>query len=615
MTFRQIIEEEQKQFKEDKNKTIYSQMENSINIPPLKVKSNVKINQTFLIDDEDIEKIKEEDFQKAFSKVNEYHSKRDIYQSKLDEITNKIDDLFEELFNQDQSLKKQKEDIENAFILNKEIDLLRIQTIEDINSEEREDFLNESLKKIPEELHQSIIELFETYKTKKQKDKRAKEIQSLIENYFTNKIDFSCLNESFITHFQEQQIQIKNDIIQYQKEISIILDDIFMLNDKMSFQNSSDEEFLSMTPEEQQRDIEKIEARKELQENLITELFFYNEKLYSFMTLSRIKNILNVIPEEQMKQIQMNSISSDNKNFKIIKYDNQLYMNDKVTNNLTTFINGELFPINPKFKQKEVNEKTVEVLIKNIEEKTSQVITSFDSIVLNKIYTITQEKKYFDINEIKKQMTQEETKNGMKKGKLDDEIKASIEKLSVTKFSLKIAKEINQHFKFKLDDEILEEIGRESYLLPVEKEFYKKGGQMIECYSLIQKPLYFSYATATGQIMTIESSFLRIPELSNTKDTITLKETLAKRIQNIIYNKFDEDKELSKVNYKTLFVKETELLKNIDPKSETYKNKYKRLRKNTQIILNNYKQSKKIKDFKEYKLNGKIEGIQIFIHK
>ena len=71
MTFRQIIEEEQKQFNEGKDKTIYSQMEKSINIPPLKVKSNVKINQTFLIDDEDIEKIKEEDFQKAFSKVNE----------------------------------------------------------------------------------------------------------------------------------------------------------------------------------------------------------------------------------------------------------------------------------------------------------------------------------------------------------------------------------------------------------------------------------------------------------------------------------------------------------------------------------------------------------------
>ena len=601
MTFKEIIQNKMNSDEETKRKQ-EEEIEKTMSIPV--------ISETMLIDEEDIEEMKKNDIKEGMKKLQTIKSIIRKYEDILEETTNNLDELFDELYKQDDSLKEKREIIQKAFLPNNDIQLIRLTTIRNYKSDKVKEFIQSATKNEPEKIQEELFNIFENENNLKKRDTK---IRELFETYYLKQIDFTCLEENFVTYFETREEEIVKQINDYMKEITKNDDDLFELYSKYTFTGLSDEDFINLNEEEMTEEIQRIETKKKLFKEIISEIAKSQNLKSSFILLQRLKLIFNLIPEEQLNSIK--NKSQKEKTFKIQKYDKQLYMNDKISNSFSKFKNGELMIVDPKFKQKKLNELTVEAFFKNVEQKTSQIITPFDYIVLNKIYTITQEKNYFDINEIKKQMTQEETKNGMKKGKLDDEIKASIEKLSITKFSLKIAKEINQHFKFKLDEEILEEIGKETYLLPIEKEFYKKGGQMIECYVLITKPLYFQYATATGQIMSIESSFLQIPELSNTAEIVILKETLAKRIQNIIYNKFEEDKELSKINYKTLFIEQTEILKNIDPKSETFKSKYKRYREYTQIILNNYKQSKKIKDFKEYKSGGKTEGIQVIIFK
>ena len=387
MTFKEIIQNKMNSDEETKRKQ-EEEIEKTMSIPV--------ISETMLIDEEDIEEMKKNDIKKGMKKLQTIKSIIQKYEDILEETTNNLDELFDELYKQDDSLKEKREIIQKAFLPNNDIQLIRLTTIRNYKSDKVKEFIQSATENEPEEIQEELFNIFENESNLKKRDTK---IRELFDTYYLKQIDFTCLEENFVTYFETREEEIVKQINDYMKEITKNDDELFELYSKYTFTGLSDEDFINLNEEEMTEEIQRIETKKELFKEIISEIAKSQNLKSSFILLQRLKLIFNLIPEEQMNIIR--NKKGENKVFKNQKYDKQLYMNDKISNNLSKFINGELTIVDPKFKQRQVNGITIETLFKNIEQKTSQVITPFDSVVLNKIYTITQEKNYFDINEIK----------------------------------------------------------------------------------------------------------------------------------------------------------------------------------------------------------------------
>jgi hypothetical protein len=292
----------------------------------------------------------------------------------------------------------------------------------------------------------------------------------------------------------------------------------------------------------------------------------------------------------------------------------QIFFNDKIGNLLHKFTNNVLSIINGTGGSKKgLNNQEIKVMIKNADTTISNPLNNFDRVVLQAIFSITKEKNYFDIQEIKKQLTDEERK---RESELDEEIKNSVEKMRITTFSLDIARALNKSYPKQLKDEELESLKEGDYILPIRPTTMKKGGVEVEVYRFIAYPLFFAYEEARGQLIRVDNTMLKIP-ISNTPDNVMLKNLLAKKVQHIINinKKLLESKSgqnLNKINYKTFLIEETNLMTEEEYSDRRFKNKAYMMREKMKTCLNEYKELKKIKDFKEYPKESQIkEGIEI----
>lgn len=418
------------------------------------------------------------------------------------------------------------------------------------------------------------------YKLYKEILENNKEIRILCEkeNNLELQADY-CINQLELV---EEEFSINNSYrfyLNYDKEKKLLTCSILVFNLLKKKRNF---EFNIISSEQTQKDINMID---EIIKKLENDIEYLNKKI----------------------EIENNDLKIET--FKIGKYDKQIFFNDNVASQLNKIKNDKeetIYALTTTKGKKEY----IKALLKNAKAETDQVLNSMDLLILEKIYTITKNKKYFDIQEIKKTLIQGETKNHTK---IDDIIYESIEKMRFTAFTLKISEKINQTFKKQLSDTILNQLELGSYLLPVNTYKMNKNGNVVEVYILMEEPLFFTYEVARNQLITIDSSKLKIESLSNTEDNVLLKNYTLKRIQNIINNKYDSKSNLSKITYDSLFIQDTELLKDINPSSEKYKYKKRDLRDKLKIILDDCKKNKYIKDYKEYQNNGKIIGIQIII--
>lgn len=286
--------------------------------------------------------------------------------------------------------------------------------------------------------------------------------------------------------------------------------------------------------------------------------------------------------------------------------------NDKVSNTLSKLINNQKETITgtggTKYKDLEIK-----ALISNAEIKQSKVLSQWDKYILQAIYSVSIDNPYFDINMIKRALN---LKSYKKKTSINDEIKASIEKMSITKISLDIAKELNETYKTPLNAEKIKALGIESYLLPLKKIYKKVGGAKQEMYRFIEKPIYFTYIEARNQILNLATEKLLIYGLTDTKENTMLKIYLKTRIDDMKYqkSKSKSNNYIDFILYDTIF-KENDLLQDDELKQneKAYNKKRDTYRKTIKDILQHYKDIKDIKDFEEIRENRKYTKLQIIL--
>ena len=216
-------------------------------------------------------------------------------------------------------------------------------------------------------------------------------------------------------------------------------------------------------------------------------------------------------------------------------------------------------------------------------------------MILNSIYTLTQNNEYFDVAMIKKHLTQQERKV---KTQLDDDIKASIEKMRVTIVTLELTDYLNDSYKNPLSKKVKDALKVGSYLLPIKNVAVTKGGVEKVAYLFIEKPLYFEYAKMQNQLITSDVKLLDVP-ITNTNDNILIKTYLAKRVSDMKYHKEKNDKSVYKentINVDTIF-DELDLLKD-DLSQKTYTIKRSRYINTIKEILDEYKKKGEIKGYK-----------------
>lgn len=286
--------------------------------------------------------------------------------------------------------------------------------------------------------------------------------------------------------------------------------------------------------------------------------------------------------------------------------------NDKVSNTLSELINNQKETIKgtggTKYKDLEI-----QALISNAEIKQSKVLSQWDKYILQAVYSVSIDNPYFDINMIKRALN---LKSYKKKTSINDEIKASIEKMSITKISLDIAKELNETYKTPLNADKIKALGIESYLLPLKKLYKKVGGAKQEMYCFIEKPIYFTYIEARNQILNLATEKLLIYGLTDTKENTMLKIYLKTRIDDMKYqkNKSKTNSYIGTILYDTIF-KENDLLqdKELQKNEKAYNKKRDTYRNTIKEILKHYKDIKDIKDYEEIRENRKFTKIQIIL--
>lgn len=76
-------------------------------------------------------------------------------------------------------------------------------------------------------------------------------------------------------------------------------------------------------------------------------------------------------------------------------------------------------------------------------------------------------------------------------------------------------------------------IKTEEPILPARGAYIKAGGQVRSGYTLYTEPALFTYAKAVGQISTTDKKVLQIPTVSNTEETIVLKNFLMRHVEHL----------------------------------------------------------------------------------
>lgn len=154
-------------------------------------------------------------------------------------------------------------------------------------------------------------------------------------------------------------------------------------------------------------------------------------------------------------------------------------------------------------------------------------LTPYDGEVMNGICTLIENGQYcFTDSQVYEAFTGKSTKN---KTSLE-KVNKSIRKMRHTDIKLNWAAHAKQK-GLDLPEDFTCVVGR--YLLPADYYEFSLNGQVVQGYKLIQLPALYEYAKAVEQLQTINDRKLLDVGLSNTDDTVTLKNWFLRRIEGI----------------------------------------------------------------------------------
>lgn len=282
------------------------------------------------------------------------------------------------------------------------------------------------------------------------------------------------------------------------------------------------------------------------------------------------------------------------KDFKPIPIDKQITITNKLAIIGNRLTNGKWAELtNQGGKSKKMKNFVEKVFVENGEMKTSKPLTDFDILILDTIYTLSQENKYFDIQMIKEHLIKRKERHRMK---LDEDIEESIEKLRVTFIEIQSPSELKKTFKKPFD-----KMGIRETILPLREFFVKKGGITKKVYSFTNISIYFLYAEAKGQLITKEPEYLEVKIGKKGKNELVLINKISTRIKDSKRQR-DSKKLYNKKEYIDTILFDY-LLENLDYNEENIQElsleaKKQRYLKIAEKILNDYKTKKIIKSFK-----------------
>lgn len=363
----------------------------------------------------------------------------------------------------------------------------------------------------------------------------------------------------------------------------------------------------------EKKDKKVLDILKKLNENWNnsdSKLLYDNLKF----TKEEEKAFCDIVFNELKNEPKLESYAYSN-----IKY--SLGFNDKVSKNLPMITSNEA-----------TISKTsgIKKLIKNgkddIEVFIENKLELFDTYVLSAVYTITKDKTYFSVSEVKKtligdfgnEVIDKETKKTKQKGNvktgLDDKIETSIEKMRKTDFSLSILNELNSTFKKPLEEEVISKLKLRSPLLPLNVLERTINGAVIKTYEYIGKvkPLYFVYIDGRNQLIYKPPKMLAIPNFTNNDKNVVIKNYVINKICNLQYelNNGDNISNLSCIVYETLFKELKIELKENDRHIK------KDIRETIKKILEHLKEKEYIISYEETKDNkGSFTGVKFKLKK
>ena len=151
-------------------------------------------------------------------------------------------------------------------------------------------------------------------------------------------------------------------------------------------------------------------------------------------------------------------------------------------------------------------------------------LTPYDGEVMNGVCTLLENGQYyFTDGQVYEAFTGKTTKSKTALEKVNQ----SIRKMRHTDINLNWAAHARQK-GLDLPDDFTCVVGK--YLLPVDYYDFSLNGQVVKGYKLIQVPALYEYAKAVKQLQTINNRKLLDVGISNTEDTITIKNYLLRRI-------------------------------------------------------------------------------------
>ena len=463
--------------------------------------------------------------------------------------------------------------------------------------------------------------------------------EQIKEMYKEDRKDFECIN------LTQEQLKVYKKLLKYDnaiisipfeiKDLKKINLDVLKNTIKKEIENTQKIKEILEDRERLKKEIfdvsnEMSKQEKEVQGKLQTVIFYDYENLLKILEIGqKIDNYFNIQDypnlskrdyeyrlEQEEEMLQYIKDGLEEKKNSLATYQPKptkayTVFNDKISNSLAKLINN----------QKEIIKGTggknkgleIKAIISNAEITQDKVLTAWDKCVLQAIYSLSKENSFFSLNMIKKALS---IKKYRDKTRIDTEIIKSIEKMSITKISLDIAKELNETYKTPLNADTIKALGIESYLLPLEKIYKEVGGAKQEMYYFIKPPIYFTYIEARGQILSLSTDKMQIYALPDTKENIMLKNYLGTRIEDMKHQR-KTNKTNNYINiilYDTIF-KENDLLQDDKLKQgeKAYNKKRDTYRNTIKEILQHFKDIKEIKDFKEIKESRKYNKIQIIL--
>lgn len=130
------------------------------------------------------------------------------------------------------------------------------------------------------------------------------------------------------------------------------------------------------------------------------------------------------------------------------------------------------------------------------------------------------------------------------------------------------------------------------------------NGKKVSGYRIYSLPALYKYGSAVKQIATWPQELLNVPDLSNTRKNVILKNYLLSRIEEMKHSA----KLTNKVKYSTIF----NALNEPEEKPFSRKDRY-NLRRDVEKCLRFWNSKGEIEGYQEYSIGAKVEGVEISV--